>query len=176
MELTRPNSKMKSVWILTGSLGGILLSLLLFLTMLLSSTYGDLPVETFWIFLAWIIFLVVWIILVATISILYYNSWGYRLTEDFLEINFGILWLKTNRVPYARIQNVNVIRGPFMRMFGLCKVVAETAGKSASSTQWGPRAGTPEAWIPGPAEGEAVVEDILNRVKEHHGGALSSGV
>jgi membrane protein YdbS with pleckstrin-like domain len=175
--MKKPNPKIRSAWILNGILAAMFFTLVIFGPLFLAGTLDpDFRLQIFWIFVSWIVYLIVFLSLMVVGSILYYNSWSYALEEDYLVINFGILWKKTNRVPYTRIQNVNVVRGPILRIFGLCRVVAETAGRSASTSAWGPHVGAPEAWIPGPEEGEEIVEDILRRIKEHHGNALASGL
>ncbi|MDH3627752.1 MAG: PH domain-containing protein [Acidobacteriota bacterium] len=58
---------------------------------------------------------------------LHYISYRYRLTEEELIIRQGILLRKVRHVPFTRIQNVNLVRNPLHRMFGVAEVQLETA-------------------------------------------------
>lgn len=79
-----------------------------------------------------------------------YRSWGYRLDDRVLETRHGVLWQHTRLLPLARLQHVDIKRGPLERRFGLASLVLHTAGTHAASTE-----------IPGLAADEAV------RLRDH---------
>jgi len=45
----------------------------------------------------------------------------------------GIIWKRNVSIPYERIQNVDILRGIFARMFGLSDLQIQTAGQSATT-------------------------------------------
>lgn len=57
-----------------------------------------------------------------------YNRWFYEFTESQLKIERGIIWKKYSNIPYKRIQNVDITRGIFARLFGYSNVWIQTAG------------------------------------------------
>lgn len=57
-----------------------------------------------------------------------YRSWGYRLDDDALELQRGVITNVETAVPYVRIQHVDTQRGPLDRLLGLSRVVVYTAG------------------------------------------------
>ena len=73
---------------------------------------------------AWFVLLVIPAFIAG---LLHYISYRYLLTDDELIIRSGILIRKVRHVPYSRIQNVNLVRNPLHRMFGVAEVQVETA-------------------------------------------------
>ncbi len=73
----------------------------------------------------------------------------------------GILFRKRITIPYMRIQNVNVARGPLLLLYNLSGVEVETAG------QRGPPGGPylTEGYLPGVEDGEGVADYIIEKVK-----------
>ena len=57
-----------------------------------------------------------------------YRSWGYRLDDDALELERGVITNVETAVPYVRVQHVDTQRGPLDRLLGLGRVVVYTAG------------------------------------------------
>ncbi|MBI2629879.1 PH domain-containing protein [Candidatus Pacearchaeota archaeon] len=60
----------------------------------------------------------------------FYNRWFYEFTPDNLKIERGIIWKKYSNIPYERVQNVDITRGIFARIFGFSSVNIQTAGYS----------------------------------------------
>ena len=60
--------------------------------------------------------------------IVFYRRYRYRLDDEKLEIRRGIITIRHILVPVERIHQVEVVRGPINRMFGLSDVVVTTAG------------------------------------------------
>jgi membrane protein YdbS with pleckstrin-like domain len=80
----------------------------------------------------------------------YYRTWGWRIDAKVLELRHGRLVEHTRLVPLARLQHVDLERGPLERMFGLSSLVIHTAGTHAATTR-----------IPGLEAGEA------ERLRDH---------
>ncbi|WP_160134205.1 PH domain-containing protein [Halococcus salsus] len=61
-------------------------------------------------------------------EILYVQRFAYRLTDDSLDIDSGVLSRRERSIPIRRVQNVDITRDPFARLAGLAAVAFETAG------------------------------------------------
>lgn len=61
-------------------------------------------------------------------AVLRYRTWRYRLREDALYLERGVLTRVHTVVPYVRVQHVDTRRGPVERLAGLGTVVVYTAG------------------------------------------------
>ncbi|MBA3441351.1 MAG: PH domain-containing protein [Pyrinomonadaceae bacterium] len=79
-----------------------------------------------------------------------YRSWGYRVDDRVLETRSGLLFQVTRLLPLARVQHVDLQRGPLERTFGLSSLILHTAGTHEATTI-----------IPGLEAGEAV------RLRDH---------
>lgn len=64
----------------------------------------------------------------------YYHSWRWRIDAKVLELRHGRLVEQTRLIPLARLQHVDLQRGPLERLFGLASLVIHTAGTHAAST------------------------------------------
>lgn len=64
----------------------------------------------------------------------YYRSWRWRIDAKVLELRHGRLIERTRLIPLARLQHVDLERGPLERLFGLASLVIHTAGTHAAST------------------------------------------
>lgn len=81
-----------------------------------------------------------------------YRSWSYRIREDSLFLDRGVITRVQTVVPYVRIQHVDASRGPVERLFGLATVVVYTAGSRGADVS-----------IPGLTPERA--EDLQDRLK-----------
>lgn len=78
--------------------------------------------------------LVVYFVCVAYLliaPIVFYNRYRYRIDSDKAEIRRGVLWVTHQMIPIERIHQVDVVRGPINRIFGLADVIITTAGGTA---------------------------------------------
>jgi len=82
---------------------------------------------------------VVWMGAGAAWGFAVWRSWHFRAWPDALELGHGVLTRRQSLVPYARIQQIDVQRGPLERMLGLSRLVLRTA------------AATSDAMVPGVA-------------------------
>jgi len=72
-------------------------------------------------------FLTVLIIFGALFPVLTYWFYHYWIKDDFLEIKEGIFFKKNRKIPYTRIQNVNVSQGPLQRILKVATLQLESA-------------------------------------------------
>ncbi|WP_254544282.1 PH domain-containing protein [Halomarina pelagica] len=61
-------------------------------------------------------------------ALLRYRTWRYRVREDSLYLERGVLTRVTTVVPYVRVQHIDTSRGPLERSIGLATLVVYTAG------------------------------------------------
>ena len=65
---------------------------------------------------------------------LVYRRWSYRLGGDALEIRRGVIVHRTSLVPYRRVQQVDLSRGPIDRMLGLVSADLTTAAATSDGS------------------------------------------
>jgi uncharacterized protein len=58
---------------------------------------------------------------------LVYRRWRYRLDDEALELQRGVIVQKRSSVPYHRVQQVDLTRGPVERLLGLTSAALTTA-------------------------------------------------
>jgi putative membrane protein len=73
----------------------------------------------------WFMFLFVPAVIAALVE---YWSYRYRFDRDELVIREGLLFRNERHIPFARIQNVDLVQNPFHRLLGVVEVRLETAG------------------------------------------------
>jgi membrane protein YdbS with pleckstrin-like domain len=97
---------------------------------------------------------------------LFFNNFVYSLEKDYVRIQKSVLTRKDIRIPYSRIQNVDIISGLIQRGYGISTIQVQTAGRAISAQ------GTlsPEGVIPGIRNPEKVVGDILKKTKKGKSG------
>ncbi|SDE76401.1 PH domain-containing protein [Halorientalis regularis] len=98
-------------------------------------------------------FAVVLALLAAAYIQALYRSWGYRLDDDALELERGVITNVETAVPYVRVQHVDTQRGPLDRLLGLGQVVVYTAGSRGA-----------DVTIPGLKPDQA--RDLRNRLRD----------
>jgi len=89
-----------------------------------------------------------------------YYFWRYEVDSKVLKIESGVIWKKFVSIPYERIQNVEIHRGPIARILGLSDVQVQTAGYSGRRFA--------EGRIPGilKEEAEKLKEELIERIKK----------
>lgn len=109
---------------------------------------------------ACILFLWFVAVIIARLS---YRAFWYDLTPEGISIQSGIIFRKNVVIPYARVQNIDIYRGPLLRLYGLAEVRIQTAGSAIQTTGWGRN--TAEGTIPGvlDSDAEAIRKEILQR-------------
>jgi putative membrane protein len=66
-------------------------------------------------------------VFMLAIAILQYWFYNYWLSDERIEIKEGILFKKNRKIPYTRIQNVNVSQNPLERIFNVATLQLESA-------------------------------------------------
>ena len=61
-------------------------------------------------------------------TLLRYGSYRYRLGPDELLIREGVVFRNERHIPYARIQNIDLVQNPLHRLFRVAEIRLETAG------------------------------------------------
>lgn len=87
-----------------------------------------------WIFFGWLVLLGLCSWLIYWRPPRLYRSWGYRIDDRVLETRSGLLFQVTRLLPLARVQHVDLHRGPLERTFGLSSLVLHTAGTHEATT------------------------------------------
>lgn len=98
-----------------------------------------------------------------------YRRWRWQLTDRALEMRYGVIVHRHEAVPYFRVQQIDIERGPVDRLLGLATLQVTTASASGSGS------------LPGIAESEAplVRQELLLRAAEaigDHGGDVNDAV
>ena len=63
-----------------------------------------------------------------------YRRWSYRLAPDALEIRRGVVVHRRSVVPYRRVQQIDLSRGPVDRLLGLVSADLTTAAASTDGS------------------------------------------
>ncbi|GAB4234328.1 MAG: hypothetical protein Kow00109_07350 [Acidobacteriota bacterium] len=111
----------------------------------------------------------------ALAPVIRYAAFQFRLEEDALHIRHGLLWIQERRIPWRRVQRVEIVQGPIHRFMGVARVVIRTAGEEEqeaeldvvsralavriqeAATRQQPRSGEPAA----PEEPESIEQPLL---------------
>lgn len=88
---------------------------------------------------------------------LYTQNYRWEVGEDDVRVHRGLVYRRRTRVPYERVQNVNLDQSVLMRPFGLWNVELETAGAA------GPRS-EPEGVLAGVDDPERWEELVRERM------------
>jgi uncharacterized membrane protein YdbT with pleckstrin-like domain len=126
-----------------------------------------------------VVFYLVFVIGIAEVySRMSYSRWKYEITKDGVRLEKGIIWKKYTSVPYDRVQNVDLHRGIFARMFGFTTVEIETAGSSGGwgriryGGHYGRRRYRSEGHIPAVSiEGAEKIREFIMKKISKRGGA-----
>ncbi|WP_228027632.1 PH domain-containing protein [Bacillus fonticola] len=114
----------KQVWRWHGAIGsGVVLAIwMIFLFVAVGSNLGiGWRVGTFLVVLLYGIYAVV---IVPTLR---YNKWKYEVREEEMELQYGIFITKRTLVPMVRVQHVDSVQGPILRMYKLASLQITTA-------------------------------------------------
>lgn len=57
-----------------------------------------------------------------------YHRYRYSITDEFIDIYEGYIFVERNIVPLERLHKMQTVRGPIDRMFKVAKVIVTTAG------------------------------------------------
>lgn len=74
------------------------------------------------------------VVLAVVLPPVQHRRWRYRLADDALEIRRGIVVERRSVVPYRRVQQVDLARGPLDRLFGLVRAELTTAAATTDGS------------------------------------------
>jgi uncharacterized protein len=80
------------------------------------------------------VLVVLGVILVAWYPSARYARWRWRLTDLAVELDRGVVVRQAEALPYFRIQQIDVTRGPVDRLLGLASLQVTSASASGSVT------------------------------------------
>lgn len=63
-----------------------------------------------------------------------WRRWGYVVTADATELHHGVVSHRMSVIPYHRIQQIDLQRGPIQRGLGLTTVILRTASATSDGT------------------------------------------
>lgn len=139
----RLDARVRVVWALRSATGALVLGAV-------ATVAGFLLRRAFWPGI--VVFTAVFA-LGAVFAFARYRTWRYRVREDSLLLDRGVLTKVRTVVPYVRIQHVDSRRGPVERALGLASVVVYTAGSRGA-----------DVTIPGLSPERA--DDLQTRLKQ----------
>jgi membrane protein YdbS with pleckstrin-like domain len=89
-----------------------------------------------------------------------YRFYKYGLTPEGIKIEKGVIWKRYITIPYGRIQNVDIYRGPLARILGLSDLQIQTAGYSYGKSR------STEGRLPGlsPKDAEALRDKLVKKI------------
>lgn len=78
-----------------------------------------------------------YIVFCHLIAWLWIKNYSYQLDERMIKIESGIIRKQMISIPYSRIQDISIRRGPLARLLGLSKLEIQTAGGGFESNAEG---------------------------------------
>lgn len=120
MNLIKLNTKIKYLWISVSALiaffvSGILAGILY--------TFAG-PVSA--------VIVPVFVLIGVFYGVKRYSNWGFKVVEDHLYIEHGVIKKTYSMVPYVRVQHIDTDRGPLDRFLGLSTLRVYTAGSKGA--------------------------------------------
>jgi len=161
-EPIKPYHTMKGAWFVKATLWGLLYIWIFGICFIPFDIFSGVPIVTLTSIFASIILLIfarIW-------AGLFYDTYYYQIKDSEIIVEFGVFFHKRTTIPFKRIQNVNVVQGPILRLYGVKSIQIETAGGSIYRP--GPTGtGLSEGQIPGPENPEELADLIIEKVKKY---------
>lgn len=156
----RIDKRIVLVWIFP--IISLIIGFFLIFILLYSSTEPDIGIfsigASLQIFSLLLFIVAIFIALTFIWFILRYRSINYIISTNEIVINEGVINKKRTVIPYNQIQNMHIRRPILYRLMGLAYVEVETAGISH---------GFVEGFIPGVANADEIVKELLVRVEKY---------
>lgn len=167
-----PNTKI--ALIVKPAIGIIIFFVFITLSLLGMVISGELPLLPSLMVIA--IAIVVIFIIIIIWAIMFYNRYMFRIGEDAVYINRGILWKRNVVIPYERIQHTSVTRGPVDMLLGLHILNLFTAGTGSVGARFGGVASAfaAEGSIPGLGDPKPFQDAIMSKVHALRGDGLGA--
>jgi len=99
-------------------------------------------------------------------AFLYHHFYHWQFGDEQMHVWRGVLFRRRLTIPYMRVQNATVVRGPLLMLFGLSSVVVDTA--AAGPISYGFLYGIAAhsgGYLPGLQNGEQVADTIIEAAK-----------
>lgn len=127
-------------------------------------------------FLVVVVVIGILFLIVITWAHMFYNRYMFRIGDDAVYINRGILWKRNVVIPYERIQHTSTTRGPVDLLLNLHILNIFTAGTGSVGARFGGGASAfaAEGSIPGLADPRPFQEAIMAKVRSMRGDGLGA--
>jgi membrane protein YdbS with pleckstrin-like domain len=120
--------RVKKYWLTTNLVGVAVMVLFFLLPMILAAfLYSSLALVTVIMLIFAIVLLIAAIIGIILINANYKNI-TFLVKDETLTINRGILFKRSLTIPFNRVQNVDIFRGPLESAYGISTIQIQTAG------------------------------------------------
>lgn len=98
-------------------------------------------------------------VLVIRVPAAAFKRWRYRVTDDGLDIDHGLIVHQKSSIPHFRVQHVDIRRGLIQRQLGIVSITISTASPAT------------DAQLPGldPDQAEAIRRRVLDRAEADDG-------
>ncbi len=109
------------------------------------------------------VFLFIWLVIMILVAIWIpaaFKALEYTIDDDGVKMHGGVVWKKYVTVPYSKITNVDITRGPLQRLYNIGTIHVQTAGASGKQ---GEKA---ELKLAGIRDLEKVREVIIENIKD----------
>ena len=109
------------------------------------------------------VFLFIWLVIMILTAVWIpaaFKALEYTIDEDGVKMKGGVVWKKYVTVPYSKITNVDITRGPLQRLFNIGTIHVQTAGAAGKQ---GEKA---ELKLAGIRDLEKVREVIIENIKD----------
>lgn len=120
-------------------------------------------------FLNWLwVIIPVFLVLCFIWAKLTYRFYRYELTDAGFRKELGVIYKKYVTIPYDRIQNIDIYRGILARILGLSDLNIQTAGASATVSQYGAMGIGAEGRLPGLSRetAEQLRDELIQRIRQ----------
>lgn len=127
LPLNTQNKLPESLWRYT--LARISLIFVIFSLLLIFVLFSFLD-KNIWLSLSYVIFFFFCSLLVLAYTIFSYKFISFVITESAITINSGIVFKRSNTIPFNKTQNIDISRDPLITFFGLSKLDIWTSSPS----------------------------------------------
>ena len=152
-KIIKPQTQLKSMWVLGWTIQFILYSLMLLAFVLFLEYDANLVLG---IVMGCVLFIMLLILMWIPA---FYRSLEYSIDTDSVSGKKGVFWRRTVTIPYYKITNIDITQGPVQRWFNIGTIHCQTAGMA------GPQGQKAELKLLGIKDLEDVKEMIREKVK-----------
>ncbi len=124
IELKKLNKKIRTIWLLWGFLGTIIITIPFIILCALCAKNNILLPLLLSLGLVYVFLLFIFI----CYPMLRYNCYSYGYDEKRIIIKKGVIFKRYIIIPICQIQDLHLVQGPLMLMFKISTIVISTAG------------------------------------------------